>query len=118
MAHMGCAGGTSMKSSDHSCIPLCPDCHRIGRFAYHRLGRAALLLRWKIDLTEVVELEGVMAGSAGWCGVKEQAYNDGQIASTEAIKSRHSSKWHSAAASRILPRRRNRRALCSRSILA
>ena len=45
-----------MKSSDYSCIPLCPDCHRVGRFAYHRVGRAEFLLRWRIDLRELVEL--------------------------------------------------------------
>ena len=54
-AHTGCDGGMSMKSSAYSCIPLCPDCHRVGCFAYHRVGRAAFLLQWGIDLTELVE---------------------------------------------------------------
>jgi hypothetical protein len=41
----------SMKASDYSCIPLCPDCHRIGRSAYHRIGRAAFAARHGLDLT-------------------------------------------------------------------
>src|SRR3954451_24651277 len=40
-AHTGNDGGMSIKASDYSCIPLCQDCHRVGSFAYHRLGRAA-----------------------------------------------------------------------------
>jgi hypothetical protein len=55
-AHTGSDGGMSMKASDYSCIPLCPDCHRAGRFAYHRVGREAFLHHWRIDLRELVEL--------------------------------------------------------------
>ena len=49
-AHTGSDGGMSMKSSDYSCIPLCPDCHRGGPFAYHRVGRAAFAARFGLDL--------------------------------------------------------------------
>ena len=28
-----------MKSSDYSCVPLCPDCHTLASGAYHRIGR-------------------------------------------------------------------------------
>ena len=53
-AHTGSDGGMSMKSSDYSCIPLCTNCHRLGRFAYHRIGRPAFMERWRMDLTRLV----------------------------------------------------------------
>jgi len=31
----------SMKASDYSCVPLCPDCHTRGPLAYHRIGKGA-----------------------------------------------------------------------------
>ena len=37
-AHMG-AHGIGQKSSDFSCIPLCPDHHRTAQDAAHQLGR-------------------------------------------------------------------------------
>ena len=40
-AHTGTDGGMSMKASDYSCVPLCPDCHREGPAAYHRIGKRA-----------------------------------------------------------------------------
>ena len=49
-AHTGSEGGMSMKSSDYSCIPLCPGCHRVGPFAYHRLGGAQFAARHGLDL--------------------------------------------------------------------
>ncbi|HYF36060.1 MAG TPA: hypothetical protein VD994_12270 [Prosthecobacter sp.] len=36
-AHTG-PHGLGQKSSDHSAIPLCAECHRNGKQAYHRLG--------------------------------------------------------------------------------
>jgi hypothetical protein len=51
-AHTGCDGGMSQKSSDYSCIPLCPDCHRVGRLAYHRVGRAEFAARHELDYAE------------------------------------------------------------------
>ena len=38
-AHTGTDGGMSMKASDYSCVPLCPDCHTQAPDAYHRVGR-------------------------------------------------------------------------------
>lgn len=35
-AHTGSDGGMSQKSSDFSCIPLCPDCHTQAPDSYHR----------------------------------------------------------------------------------
>jgi hypothetical protein len=40
-AHTGADGGMSMKASDYSCVPLCPDCHTRGPLAYHRIGKRA-----------------------------------------------------------------------------
>jgi hypothetical protein len=31
----------SMKASDYSCVPLCPECHTRGPVAYHRIGKHA-----------------------------------------------------------------------------
>ena len=31
----------SLKASDYSCVPLCPDCHTRGPLAYHRIGKRA-----------------------------------------------------------------------------
>jgi hypothetical protein len=38
-AHTGEDGGMSMKASDYSCVPLCPDCHRQAPGAYHRVDK-------------------------------------------------------------------------------
>jgi hypothetical protein len=40
-AHTGTDGGMSMKASDYSCIPLCPDCHTKAPGAYHRVAKRA-----------------------------------------------------------------------------
>jgi hypothetical protein len=40
-AHTGSDGGMSMKASDYSCVPLCPECHTRGPMAYHRIGKRA-----------------------------------------------------------------------------
>jgi hypothetical protein len=40
-AHTGTDGGMSMKASDYSCVPLCPDCHTRAPGAYHRIGKPA-----------------------------------------------------------------------------
>jgi len=40
-AHTGSDGGMSMKASDYSCVPLCPDCHTRAPGAYHRIGKRA-----------------------------------------------------------------------------
>ena len=40
-AHTGTDGGMSMKASDYSCVPLCPECHTRGPLAYHRIGKHA-----------------------------------------------------------------------------
>ena len=38
-AHTGKDGGMRQRSSDFSCVPLCPNCHTFGNRAYHRIGR-------------------------------------------------------------------------------
>jgi len=40
-AQTGDDGGMSMKASDYSCVPLCPDCHTRVPGAYHRIGKRA-----------------------------------------------------------------------------
>ena len=40
-AHTGTDGGMSMKASDYSCVPLCPDCHTQAPGAYQRIGKRA-----------------------------------------------------------------------------
>lgn len=40
-AHTGEDGGTSMKASDYSCVPLCAWCHRCGPESYHVIGKHA-----------------------------------------------------------------------------
>jgi hypothetical protein len=40
-AHTGTDGGMSMKASDYSCVPLCPDCHTRGPRSYHGVGKIA-----------------------------------------------------------------------------
>ena len=40
-AHTGTDGGTSMKASDYSCVPLCAWCHRCGPESYHVIGKYA-----------------------------------------------------------------------------
>jgi hypothetical protein len=40
-AHTGTDGGMSMKASDYSCVPLCPDCHTQAPGSYHRVGKRA-----------------------------------------------------------------------------
>jgi hypothetical protein len=53
-AHTGSDGGTSMKASDYSCIPLCGACHRTGLSAYHRTGRAAFEAHWGLCCAALV----------------------------------------------------------------
>jgi len=38
-AHTGTDSGMSMKASDYSCVPLCPECHTRAPGAYHRVGK-------------------------------------------------------------------------------
>lgn len=55
-AHTGSDGGTSLKASDYSCIPLCAACHRTGPRAYHGLGTSApdFARRWQLDIPALV----------------------------------------------------------------
>lgn len=53
-AHTGSDGGTGLKASDTSCVPLCVDCHRTGERAYHRLGRPEFERVWGLDLAGLV----------------------------------------------------------------
>jgi hypothetical protein len=52
-AHTGQDGGMSQRSSDWSCVPLCPECHRFHADAYHRIGRAAFEEKFDIDFREL-----------------------------------------------------------------
>jgi len=54
-AHTGSDGGTSLKASDYSCVPLCCDCHTQGPLSYHRLGREAFELQHGLDLKALVK---------------------------------------------------------------
>jgi hypothetical protein len=53
-AHTGDDGGLRQKSSDYSCIPLCPSCHTTGPAAYHVLGYLEFECRHSIDIDELV----------------------------------------------------------------
>ena len=53
-AHTGSDGGMSLKASDHSCVPLCSDCHTQAPGAYHRVGRRAFERRHGISLAAIV----------------------------------------------------------------
>jgi hypothetical protein len=54
-AHSGTDGGMSQKASDHSCVPLCADCHRQASGAYHRIGKRAFEERRGISFARIVE---------------------------------------------------------------
>lgn len=54
-AHTGRDGGMRQKASDYSCIPLCPDCHRCGPAAYHRIGRLEFQRRHELDIAALVD---------------------------------------------------------------
>jgi hypothetical protein len=51
-AHTG-PHGMSQKSDDHTCIPLCEEHHREGKFSYHKLGRK-FWTHWGIDRQQLV----------------------------------------------------------------
>ena len=53
-AHTGNDGGMSMKASDYSCVPLCPECHTRGPKAYHRIGRPAFERAYGMGFAEVM----------------------------------------------------------------
>src|SRR5260370_4213609 len=49
------SGGTGLKSSDYSCVPLCTNCHTMRPHAYHKYGtEAEWAAFWRIKLDEVV----------------------------------------------------------------
>ena len=54
-AHTGSDGGMKQKASDFSCIPLCRNCHTMGPYAYHRIGRKEFELRHKVHLTNLAQ---------------------------------------------------------------
>ncbi len=81
-AHTGDDGGMSQKASDYSAIPLCPGCHRTGRFAYHRLSRAAFERAWAIVCAGVVarlRAEWRRAGGVKARGRTRVRYNRRQL---------------------------------------
>ena len=52
-AHTGEDGGMSMKASDYSCVPLCPDCHTQAPGAYHRIGKRAFENEYRLSFEEI-----------------------------------------------------------------
>jgi hypothetical protein len=42
-----------MKASDHSCVPLCADCHRLAQWAYHRVGKRAFEQRQGLSFLNI-----------------------------------------------------------------
>jgi hypothetical protein len=54
-AHTGSDGGMSIKASDYSCVPLCPDCHTQAPGAYHRVGKRAFERRHGLSFAGVVD---------------------------------------------------------------
>jgi hypothetical protein len=53
-AHTGSDGGTGIKASDYSAVPLCPHCHKVGPDSYHMAGRRAFAAMWCIDYNGIV----------------------------------------------------------------
>jgi hypothetical protein len=54
-AHTGSDGGTSLKASDYSAVPLCSHCHTMSSDSYHALGRDEFELRHGLDLAGIVK---------------------------------------------------------------
>jgi hypothetical protein len=54
-AHTGSDGGMAQKASDYSCVPLCPDCHTLAPYAYHRVGKQAFEVRRNLKLSDLVK---------------------------------------------------------------
>lgn len=52
-AHTGTDGGMRLKSSDHSCVPLCAVCHRVGPRAFHQIGRQHFEQIWNLDFDKL-----------------------------------------------------------------
>lgn len=52
-AHTGSDGGMSMKASDYSAVPLCPNCHSMSSDSYHVLGRDDFERRHSLDLAAI-----------------------------------------------------------------
>jgi hypothetical protein len=53
-AHTGSDGGMNQKASDLSCIPLCRNCHTMGPYTYHRLGKETFARRHDLDIACLV----------------------------------------------------------------
>ena len=53
-AHTGSDGGTALKASDYSCVPLCQGCHTGNPRAYHQIGRDAFERLWNLSFVEIV----------------------------------------------------------------
>lgn len=52
-AHTGSDGGTGIKASDYSAVPLCHICHRTGTYSYHA-GRATFAAMYCLDFRGIV----------------------------------------------------------------
>jgi hypothetical protein len=48
-AHFG-PHGIGQKSSDLDCLPLCPECHRTGSHAYHKIGPVDFATKHGLDI--------------------------------------------------------------------
>lgn len=53
-AHTGSDGGTALKASDYSCVPLCRGCHTGNPRSYHAIGRERFATLWSLDFGELV----------------------------------------------------------------
>jgi hypothetical protein len=53
-AHTGSDGGMSMKASDYSAIPLCPNCHTMSSDSYHALSRDEFETRHGLECSQTV----------------------------------------------------------------
>lgn len=54
-AHTGRDGGTGIKASDYSAVPLCYQCHRVGIYSYHIMGKNTFATMFAIDFDALVQ---------------------------------------------------------------
>lgn len=54
-AHTGNDGGTGIKASDYSAIPLCAHCHRVGMYSYHAAGKKTFAAMYCLDYDALVQ---------------------------------------------------------------
>lgn len=54
-AHTGKDGGAGIKASDYSCVPLCFQCHRVGLYSYHVMGKRSFAAMFAVDFDAMVQ---------------------------------------------------------------